>query len=166
MPYGTTRSPPNVAMSAPARACSPASQASGSGCRATVPSPWTSSITQYPTPRALLADDGMFHSGPYCAPTNANGPPLPGPLVFDPLVFDPLVFDPLVFGPLVFDPLVFGPLVFDPLVFGPLVFGPLVFGPLVFGPLVFDPLVPGHDALVGDGAISPPNPLRALPAAP
>src|SRR6056297_2405475 len=26
--------------------------------------------------------------------------------------------------------------------------------------------VPGHDAIVGDGAIDPPTPLRAVPAAP
>ncbi len=106
MPYGTTRSPPNVAISAAARAISPPSHSAGSGWRATVPSPPTSSITQYPTPIELLTPDGMLHSEPYCAPTNANGPPLrPAP-------------------------------------------------------------VPGHDSIVGDGATDPPNPFRAVPAAP
>ncbi len=106
MPYGTTRSPPNAAISAAARAISPASQVAGSGCNATVPSPAMSSITQYPTLIELLADGGMLHSDPYWAPMNAKGPPLPP-------------------AP-----------------------------------------VPGHDSIVGDGATSPPNPLRAVPAAP
>ena len=32
--------------------------------------------------------------------------------------------------------------------------------------MVGAPWEPGHDADVGDGAISPPTPLRAVPAAP
>ena len=74
MPYGATRSPPNADMSAAALAISPASQSAGSGCNATVPSPPTSSITQYPTPIELLLDGGMFHNDPYWRADEREGP--------------------------------------------------------------------------------------------